>query len=236
MSKQKPQQRIVVNDEKERAQLEKSRSEMLQQEMKRQEMLKRMTPAQQKAWKKEMKKYELLRFSNWMLWITMVLVVVVGVYVYVNFLYLGSDYWGKEDGYSRVADRPALKKSAFDNVNNALKDSSGRSAKFEQKGPVVNLLVTVPEGTPVDGAKQFTEEAINQFLGELGDAKSEKLPYGTTFSKYELSIIITQKNLAKPDDAALNQIGNPSGAATKISYPFFGTVSKGVMTWTNNVA
>lgn len=220
------QNRIIVDDAKERAQLEKTQQTIEEQ---RKEILK------QKYIQKQMKKYKLFRFSNWLLWIMLALLFIGGLFVYNNFLFLGTDYWGKEGGYSRVQDRGPLNASAFEKVNATYATKDGRSAKLEQNGPTVNLLVYVPQGTDTGAARQFTEEVITNFLTELGDAKTPVAPYGQTFMKYEMSIIVTQSDMAKPDDATLDQIGDLAGQTNKIAYPFFGAIHKGVMTWTNNI-
>lgn len=246
--------RVVVDDAKERAQLAQIQAELNQQKPAQNKGPKAagkpkqtqkpnvkpvaLTPEQkQKQLKKEAKKYKLFRFSNWVLWITIAALIIGGIYVYTNFLYLGTNqYWGKEGGYSRVSDRGPLAQKAFDKINNTYKDENGNTAKVEQRGPSVNLFVVVKEGTSVDDAKKFADTVVTEFLTELGDGRSADAPYGKTFMKYELSVQVTQKNLAKPNDESLNKIGDLNGEQQKITYPFFGTVHKGVMTWTNNVA
>lgn len=218
--------RVVVDDTKEREQLKKTTQTIEEQ---------RKAILKQKYMQKQMKKYQLFRFSNWLLWITLAVLIFGGIFVYNNFLYLGNHYWGKEGGYSRLENRGELNKSAFDKVNKTYESKDGRSAKFEQKGPSVELLVYVPAATAANEAKLFTDEAITAFLTELNDAKSAEAPYGKTFMNYDMNIIVTQTDLAKPDVAILNELGNLDGQANKITYPFFGTIHKGVIVWTNNV-
>lgn len=220
------QNRIVVNDAKERAQFQKTQKTIEEQ---RKSMLK------QKYIQKQMKKYKLFRFSNWLLWFTIALLAVGGLFVYNKFLYLGTDYWGKDGGYSRLENRGSLDGAVIEKVNKTYEVKDGRGARLEQRGPVVNLLVYVPVDTAVNNATKFTDEIINTLLTELGDAKTAEAPYGKTFMNYEMNIIVAQSGMAKPDEATLNQIGDLNGPATKIAYPFFGTIHKGVMTWTNNI-
>lgn len=258
--------RVIVNDAKERAQLAQIQAELNQQKKPTQQNSNINTAQQPKQWQipkqtqnpnpnpkqkpkakpltseqkkleKQAKKYNVFRFSNWLLWITIAVLIICGFFIYTNFLNLGTNqYWGKEGGYSRVSDRGPLAQKAFDKINNTYQDANANTAKIEQRGPVVNLLVTVKEKTPVNDAKKFTDTVVTEFLTELGDARSAEAPYGNTFMKYELNIQVTQRNLAKPTDESLNKIGDLGGEQQKVVYPFFGTVRKGVMTWTNNVA
>ncbi|MGL4662158.1 MAG: hypothetical protein ACRCV7_00545 [Culicoidibacterales bacterium] len=220
------QNRVVVDDTRERAQFEKVQRTIEEQ---------RKAALKQKYIQKHMKKYKFFRFSNWILWITIVLLIVAGIFAYNKFLYLGTDYWGKQGGYSRVENRGELNKSAIEKVNKSYELKDGRSARFEQKGPAVNLLVYVPAETAGKDAMQFMNDAIAAFLTELGDAKTAEAPYGKTFMTYDMNIIVTQTDLKKPGEETMYQLGNLSGPEQKITYPFFGTIHKGVMTWTNNI-